>query len=82
MVSLGSNYDGHGLCTHIEACRYFVRVTIMRRMTNIVKEREVSVHTLSSYPEMNNRYVYWPSWHAHAWIATSVKMVSIYVMVR
>jgi vacuolar protein sorting-associated protein 26 len=34
--------------------RYFVRVTVLRRMSNIVKERDIAVHTLSSYPEMNN----------------------------
>ncbi|EDQ89494.1 uncharacterized protein MONBRDRAFT_36956 [Monosiga brevicollis MX1] len=33
--------------------RYFVRVTIMRRISNIVKEKDLAVHTLSSYPEVN-----------------------------
>lgn len=34
--------------------RYFLRVTIVRRLTDIVKEVDIAVHTLSSYPEMNN----------------------------
>jgi len=33
--------------------RYFIRVTILRRMTDIVKEAEVAVHTLASFPETN-----------------------------
>lgn len=34
--------------------RYLLRVTIVRRITDIVKETDIIVHTLSSYPEMNN----------------------------
>lgn len=34
--------------------RYFLRVTIIRRLADIVKEIDLAVHTLSSYPEMNN----------------------------
>ncbi|XP_058795070.1 vacuolar protein sorting-associated protein 26B-like [Phymastichus coffea] len=34
--------------------RYFLRVTIVRRISDIVKELEIVVHTLSSYPDMNN----------------------------
>jgi len=34
--------------------RYFLRVTIVRRLADIVKELDIAVHTLSSYPEMNN----------------------------
>ncbi|XP_022902848.1 vacuolar protein sorting-associated protein 26B-like [Onthophagus taurus] len=34
--------------------RYFLRVTIIRRLADLVKEMDVAVHTLSSYPEMNN----------------------------
>ncbi|KAL0277793.1 UNVERIFIED_CONTAM: hypothetical protein PYX00_004955 [Menopon gallinae] len=34
--------------------RYFLRVTVVRRLSDIVKELELVVHTLSSYPEMNN----------------------------
>lgn len=26
----------------------------MRRMSNIVKEHDIAVHTLSSYPDLNN----------------------------
>lgn len=33
--------------------RYFVRVTIIRRMTDIVKEQDIAVHTLSAYPDIN-----------------------------
>ncbi|KAK9500432.1 hypothetical protein O3M35_001697 [Rhynocoris fuscipes] len=34
--------------------RYLLRVTIVRRLSDIVKEKDIVVHTLSSYPEMNN----------------------------
>ncbi|XP_074030642.1 vacuolar protein sorting 26 isoform X1 [Leptinotarsa decemlineata] len=34
--------------------RYFLRVTIIRRLADIMKEVDIAVHTLSSYPEMNN----------------------------
>lgn len=34
--------------------RYFLRVTIGRRLSDIVKEVELIVHTLSSYPEVNS----------------------------
>jgi len=34
--------------------RYFLKVTISRRLADIVKEEDIAVHTLSSYPEMNN----------------------------
>lgn len=34
--------------------RYFLRVTITRRLTDIVREVELVVHTLSSYPEVNS----------------------------
>lgn len=33
--------------------RYFLRVTIVRRISDIVREVDVAVHTLCSYPEMN-----------------------------
>ncbi|XP_037051210.1 vacuolar protein sorting-associated protein 26B-like [Bradysia coprophila] len=33
--------------------RYFLRVTIVRRISDIVREIDVAVHTLCSYPEMN-----------------------------
>ena len=34
--------------------RYFLRVTIVRRLSDITKEMDIAVHTLSSYPDMNN----------------------------
>lgn len=34
--------------------RYFLRVTIVRRLSDIIKELEIIVHTLSSYPEINS----------------------------
>lgn len=34
--------------------RYFLRVTIGRRLSDIVKEVDIAVHTLCSYPEMNS----------------------------
>lgn len=34
--------------------RYFLRVTVVRRIYDIVKEMDIIVHTLSSYPDMNN----------------------------
>jgi len=34
--------------------RYFLRVTIVRRLTDMTKELDLAVHTLSTYPEMNN----------------------------
>lgn len=34
--------------------RYFLRVTIVRRLSDVVKEVDIVVHTLSCYPDMNN----------------------------
>ena len=34
--------------------RYFLKVTVVRRLTDLVKELDLAVHTLSSYPEMNS----------------------------
>lgn len=34
--------------------RYFLRVSIVRRLSDIVRELDIAVHTLSSYPDMNN----------------------------
>lgn len=34
--------------------RYLVRVTIIRRLSDVVKELDIAVHTLASYPEVNN----------------------------
>ena len=36
--------------------RYFLKVTIMRRIADITQELDIAVHTLSTYPEMNNRF--------------------------
>ena len=33
-----------------------MRVVIVRRISDIVKEHDVAVHTLSSYPDLINRY--------------------------
>lgn len=38
----------------VHAFRYFLRVTIVRRISDIVREVDIAVHTLSSYPEMNS----------------------------
>lgn len=37
----------------MQFCRYFLRVTIVRRISDIVREIDIAVHTLCSYPEMN-----------------------------
>ena len=34
--------------------RYFVRVVIVRRISDLVKEHDIAVHTLSSYPDLIN----------------------------
>ena len=34
--------------------RYFLRVTVVRRLTDMQKELDLLVHTLATYPEMNN----------------------------
>ncbi|VDD90870.1 unnamed protein product, partial [Enterobius vermicularis] len=34
--------------------RYFLRVVVVRRLTDIVREMDVIVHTLSSYPDTDN----------------------------
>ncbi|XP_037805367.1 vacuolar protein sorting-associated protein 26B [Lucilia sericata] len=34
--------------------RYFLRVTIVRRISDITKEVDIAVHTLCSYPDVNN----------------------------
>lgn len=41
------------LCPPV-TCRYFLRVVIVRRLSDITKELDVAVHTLSHFPEMNN----------------------------
>lgn len=44
-------------CLCYLALRYFLRVSIIRRISDISKELDLAVHTLASFPEMNNRYV-------------------------
>ncbi|UYV71620.1 VPS26B [Cordylochernes scorpioides] len=34
--------------------RYFLRVTLVKRLSDMIKETEIIVHTLSSYPEVNS----------------------------
>ncbi|XP_064634090.1 vacuolar protein sorting-associated protein 26B-like isoform X2 [Lineus longissimus] len=34
--------------------RYFLRVTVVKRLSDVVKEQDIAVHTLSTYPDMNN----------------------------
>ena len=35
-------------------CRYFVRVTISRRMADVVKEKDIWVHSFRMPPDSNN----------------------------
>lgn len=41
---------GHCHCP----CRYFLRATVSRRLNDVVKEMDIVVHTLSTYPELNS----------------------------
>lgn len=41
-------------CYHCPTARYFLRVTIVRRLSDIVREVDIAVHTLSSYPDTNS----------------------------
>lgn len=34
--------------------RYFLRVTIVRRLSDVIREVDIAVHTLSSYPDTNS----------------------------
>lgn len=46
-----------GFCSHITLCfssRYVLRATIGRRLSDITKELDIVVHTLSTYPEINS----------------------------
>jgi len=38
----------------IQKLSYFLRATVGRRLTDITKELDLLVHTLSSYPELNS----------------------------
>ena len=37
----------------LSRARYFLRVTIVRRLSDLVREMDIAVHTLSQYPDMN-----------------------------
>lgn len=59
VCALASDWHTHTLSHSISqyehiCCRYFLRVTIVKRLTDIVKEQDIVVHTLSQYPDMNN----------------------------
>ena len=47
----------HVVMIYYSIYRYFVRVVIVRRISDLVKEHDIAVHTLSSYPDLINRYV-------------------------
>ena len=40
--------------TRINILNETLRVTIQRRLTDMTKEMDILVHTLATYPEMNN----------------------------
>ena len=68
-------------------CRYFLRVTATKRITDIVREKDVLVHTLSSYPDINNRCecVYVLHNRSHAWslvIRSIIVLICAHVTVR
>ena len=48
----------HMIWISVQSCfffyRYFLRVTIVKRLSDSVKEQDIAVHTLSQYPEMNS----------------------------
>jgi hypothetical protein len=48
--------DKMNLLHKLNCCRYFLKVTISRRLSDMTKEMEVGVHTLASYPEINTRW--------------------------
>ena len=39
---------------HSKPDRYFLRVVVVRRLSDLVKEMDVAVYTLSAYPDMVN----------------------------
>ena len=55
MTVLATSED---LTVNFGICRYMLRVTIVRRLSDIVKELDLAVHTLSSYPDINSRSVH------------------------
>ena len=44
----------HGLVLTSRCCRYFVRLTISRRIADVVKEKDVWVHSYRMPPDSNN----------------------------
>ena len=42
--------------SYLTCLRYFLKVTIGRRLSDMTKEMEIGVHTLASYPEINTRW--------------------------
>lgn len=44
----------HALTGEGFPCRYFLRATVSRRLNDVVKEMDIVVHTLSTYPELNS----------------------------
>ena len=45
---------GFGILPFNYLIRYFLRVAIVKRLSETSKERNIAVHTLSSYPDVNN----------------------------
>lgn len=43
----------HFALTTISLFRYFLRLTIIKRFSNLVSERDICVQQLSQYPEAN-----------------------------
>ncbi len=52
--SLTGPFHSHDHSTHVHSYRYFVKVTIGRRLADIVKEKEVFVHSYKVPPEINS----------------------------
>lgn len=46
--------DDTDICFSYEQYRYFVRVTIQRRMADVVKEQDIWVHSYVMPPDGNN----------------------------
>ncbi len=50
LCSLGEEIDERD----VDLFRYFLRVTVVKRLSDLVREQDIIVHTLSQYPELNN----------------------------
>lgn len=44
----------HSQLAICSSSRYFLRVTVVRRLSDLVKEYELIVHQLATYPDINN----------------------------